>query len=164
MPGWHHYGAFKPRPCIVCEESFTPKSGVNKFCSPQCKGKWKYITGSGSTENQYKKISGNWDKYFARLLCRKERKNLTKRDLLFLLEKQGGRCALSGVKMTCVLEKGKHSPDNASIDRINAGGDYTIDNVQLVCAVVNKWRSNTPIDVFVEYCERIANWKSQKEI
>lgn len=163
MPGWNHYGVFKPKPCLVCKTEFKPRSGVNKFCSTKCRGKWKYMMGVCSTESQYKTISGDWSRYFSRLLGRKERKSLTKDDLLQLLEKQDGRCALSGVKMTCLLEKGRVNPQNASIDRISAGGEYTADNVQLVCAVVNKWRSNTPIEVFVEYCERIAEWKKKKE-
>ena len=164
MPGWNHYGTFKPKACLVCGAEFKPRSGVHKFCSEKCKGKHKYITGAESTENQYKKISGDWGRYFARLLCMRGRKKLKKEELLLLLKKQNGRCAISGVEMTCTLEKGSRNPRNASIDRVVAGGVYSIDNIQLVCSVVNRWRSDTPLEVFIDFCERVAKWKIQKEI
>jgi len=74
--------------CPVCNSSFQKKSGVHKVCSDSCKGKWKYLTGVDSTENQYKKISGNWYKYFQRLTCVKKREALTPEMLIDLLEQQ----------------------------------------------------------------------------
>lgn len=50
--GWHHDNAsWKPKECVVCSAVFIPRSGVHKFCSERCKGRWKYITGDQSTEN-----------------------------------------------------------------------------------------------------------------
>ena len=43
----------KKKECAVCVTLYTPRSGVHKFCSDSCKGKWKYIVGRESTENQY---------------------------------------------------------------------------------------------------------------
>ena len=156
--GWNGSDIFQDKVCLVCKTTFKPKSGAHKFCSPQCKGKWQYITGSGSTENQYKEISGNWRRYFARLIGKKYRSELSLEILSRILEEQKGVCALSGVPLTCTLIKGQTCKTNASIDRIIAGGPYTEDNVQLVCAALNKWRSDTPLQEFIEWCRKVASF------
>lgn len=152
---------FKPKLCVVCDNPFVPKSGINKFCSPQCKGKWPYITGKRSTENQYKEISGNWKRYFSRVLYSSGRKkdNLTREILLNILEKQRYRCALSNIPLTCILENGKITLTNASIDQIEAGGGYTINNIRLVCRICNimKW-TMTDEELFI-WCQRILDGK-----
>lgn len=160
MSGWHHDNAnWKPKACAVCATEFTPKSGVNKFCSTTCRGKWKYITGDGSTENQYLRISGNWQRYMARLLYYggRKRDKLTRDMLLRKLEEQDYRCALTGVSLTCDLSKGVRCRTNASVDRIVAGGPYTYDNIQLVCRAVNFWRSDLPVAEFVEWCRLVVS-------
>lgn len=144
MSGWNHTNAkWEKKTCPVCQTEFVPFSGSHKFCSEPCKGKWKYISGQQSTENQYKRISGNWDRYFARLVGRSlERQELSVEVLNSLLEKQDGKCALTGLKLTCTLEKGNRTWTNASIDRIIPGGPYVLDNIRLVCARVNIMRSD----------------------
>ncbi len=155
--GFYDVETVRPKTCVVCDTPFVPRSGANKFCSDKCRGKWKYITGDGSTDNQYRKISGNWERYFSRLIGRGMRRDsLTRDDLLALLEAQGGRCALSGVKLTCRLEKGKRFLTNASIDRIEAGGPYIPENIQLVCAALNGFRRDTPLDEFIWWCKKVA--------
>lgn len=160
MAGWHHDNArWERKACPVCEAEFTPRSGAHKFCSAPCKGEWKYITGTHSTENQYRVISGNWERYCARLLYYggRKRDKLTKDILLRKLHEQDYKCALSGVPLTCELSKGIVSPTNASVDRIVAGGPYTEDNIQMVCRALNHWRADTPVDEFVEWCRRAVN-------
>lgn len=158
MPGWNHDGAFKSKKCRVCSTEFKPRSGVHQFCSEPCKGRWKYISGWETTERQYEHISGNWRRYFSRLRSHKNRKSLTVECLLKIYEGQGGRCALSGIEMTCLLKKGELSATNASIDRIIPGGSYTPENVQLVCAALNKWRGCTPLDEFRAWCKAVAEY------
>ena len=160
MAGWHHENAnWKPKPCAVCDTEFTPHSGVHKFCSIPCKGKWKYITGTMTTESQYKLISGNWDRYCARLLYYggRKRDKLTKETLLRKLQAQGFKCALSGVPLTCDLSKGVVSQTNASVDRIVAGGPYTEDNIQMVCKALNHWRADTSVEDFVAWCRKVVD-------
>lgn len=154
----HKNAHWTPKKCAVCGAAFTPKSGAHKFCSEQCKGKWPYLTGVLTTESQYERISGNWRKYYLRLLQGKGRKRdgLTARILLDLHEKQGGLCALSGFRLTCELVKGSVCFTNASIDRIIPGGPYSPDNIQLVCRHVNSWRSAMPIEDFVQVCRAVA--------
>lgn len=161
--GWHGFECFKEKQCKICGDTFKPKSGQHVFCTEKCKGKWQYVSGRMSTENQYKSISGDWRRYFARLVNRShQRENITIEDCLELLEKQDGVCALSGIELTCQLEKGKKFKTNASLDRIKAGLPYTKDNIQIVCAALNVWRSDTDLDEFIWYCKRVAEHHDKK--
>lgn len=109
-----------------------------------------------SSESQYARISGNWSRYLNRLLQRKYRSALTIEFMLELLEKQGHRCALSGVQMTCKLEKGTKFLTNASIDRIRAGEDYSQSNIRLICTAVNTMRMDMETNDFIHLCKEIA--------
>lgn len=159
MVGWNHDKAnWKDKSCKVCGSLFTPKSGVHSFCSDSCKGKWKYTSGSTTTESQYKLISGNWGRYLSRLLYAAGRKKdcLTREDLLEILKKQDYKCALSGLPLTCQLEVGIKHPYNASVDRIKAGGSYSKENIQLVCRSLNSWRADTDLKEFIAICKAVA--------
>lgn len=164
MSGWNHDNAsWTPKECAYCRRQFTPNSGVHKFCSLPCKGKHRREFGHYRTEAQYELISGRWDKYFSRLCNQKHRKGvITRADCLRILERQQGRCALSGEVLTCHLKKGVITPTNASLDRINPQGPYTPDNVQLVCAVLNSFRNDTALDEFIDWCRKVADYGVQK--
>ncbi len=158
--GWHHENAdWKKKTCPVCGGVFTPKSGVHKFCSPQCKGEWKYIDESVTTESQYAAINGDWARYASRLLysAGRKRDGLTREIILQKLAAQDYKCALSGMPLTCYLEKGKKSRTNASVDRITPGAAYTADNIQIVCNAVNMWRSDLTVEEFVSWCRHVVN-------
>ena len=84
-----------------------------------------------------------------------------------LWDKQEGKCALSGTKLTCEKVVGKYVKTNASIDRIIAGGEYNIENVQLVCRAVNSFRHDLTIKEFIQWCKRVAKngiYKEKKTI
>lgn len=121
------------------------------------------VTFSRTTEGQYKRISGRWDKYFNRLIRAKpeRRETLTPQDLIDILIHQDYRCALTGVELTCQLENGVVSQTNASIDRLEAGGPYTKDNIQLVCRAVNSFRRNVTIDEFKWWCKKVTEYAEQ---
>lgn len=93
-----------------------------------------------------------WGTFFAGLLTRRRSKYLSKTDLINLLEKQDYKCAISGLTLT----KDRGSIHNASIDRIEAGLEYNLDNIQLICKCINNWRSNTPLEDFINLCKIIA--------
>lgn len=153
----------KQKTCPVCNTVFTPRSGVHKYCSEPCKGKAKYLNGGVTTASQYKNISGNWSRYFDRLLGKGRRGVLSRQDLLSKLEKQNGLCALSGIPLTCALKQGTRFPNNASIDRVVAGGTYAPENIQLVCSALNGFRKDCTVDEFIHYCTAVADYQKRKE-
>lgn len=142
--------------CAICGSEFYRLAFNHKYCSTTCKRIGLRAGGCESTDSQYKLISGNWAKYYNRLRCQRGRQRLTVEILLALHESQGGLCALSGVPLTCKLEKGNKCPTNASIDRIEPKGEYTTDNIQLVCAIINKFRIDTPVEDFIGWCRKVA--------
>lgn len=50
-----------------------------------------------------------------------------------------------------------------SLNRIEAGGSYTKDNIQLVCRAVNSWRSNMPLKDFIDVCKAVASYQERLE-
>ena len=52
---------------------------------------------------------------------------------------------------------------NASIDRIDPKGDYSVENVHLVCAALNKFRIDTSLQEFVDWCTKVANYAVCKQ-
>lgn len=65
--------------------------------------------------------------------------------------------------MASLFSQKKTTPDGKSVDRIKAGGAYTKDNIQLVCKAVNSWRSDMPLDDFIEVCRAVANHNPKRE-
>lgn len=148
------------RTCPTCGMGFKILNNYHRYCSRAC----RRPTRSDTTEWQYSRVSGNWVRYFNRLCTRSfKREGLTPDMLLRLLGVQGGKCALSGVVLTCTLQKGVVSKTNASIDRIDPKGAYTLDNVQLVCAVLNKFRIDTPLDEFIGWCRKVTEHAVHKK-
>lgn len=86
---------------------------------------------------------------------------ISKEDLISLYEKQNHKCALSGIEMTTIKKQGRF-PNNASVDRINPGKDYSIDNIRLVCNHVNMMKSNLSDEELINYCQAIIKY-NQKE-
>lgn len=158
----------KPRdtvPCLVCGVGFERKSSNHVYCCKACKRTVaKGAGGAETTERQYALISGNWEKYFGRLCTRAFRRDLlSKQDCVALLEAQDYKCALTGVELTCILEKGTVCKTNASIDRIDPKGPYTRDNVQLVCAAINKLRVDMSVDDFINWCKKVSDHALRKQ-
>ena len=58
-----------------------------------------------------------------------------------LIEKQKGRCALTGLALQQVGKDGDPQLF-CSLDRIDSDGHYEPDNLQIVCRFVNKWKSD----------------------
>ena len=135
--------------CIVCGKGFVTHHPKYLCCSAQC-GKIHKIN------TRYKRESGNWRLYFRHLLSKKKGSSLTVKELLTLLDKQNGKCALSGTKLTCKKVKGMNIKTNASIDRIIAGGEYNIGNVQLVCRALNSFRHDLTVREFIRWCKKVA--------
>lgn len=162
---FHHPDAkVRTKMCDTCGKQFKPRGGGQRFCSLACRGKWKYIAGDVTTASQYERISGNFNRYLPRLLYfgGKKRSRLTREILLKKLEEQGGKCALTGVELTCLLKKGKRFATNVSVDRIEAGGPYSEENIQLVCQAVNQWRSDLSVEEFQAWCKKVVEHERNK--
>jgi hypothetical protein len=113
---------------------------------------------SDSTEVQYSRISGNWSKYYNRLRNIRGRKHIRLNELLELHEHQQGLCALTGEPMTCELSVGTVSLTNASIDRIDHGGDYSLNNIRLVCRIANIMRWTMSDEELLNWCRKVTMW------
>nr|QBK93324.1 MAG: hypothetical protein LCPAC404_00280 [Pithovirus LCPAC404] len=125
------------------------------------------ISGCFNTKNTRKDEEIKYDSdvlsSFIDKLFRISTRNAKKRNILFLIteddvmrlyHKQNGRCALSGRQMTHIL----NSVDNISVDRIDSMKSYTLDNIQLTCVYVNKMKWDLKQDMFIEFCEHVANY------
>lgn len=86
---------------------------------------------------------------------------ITKEDLLNLYEKQNHKCALSGIEMTTIKGSGRF-PTNASVDRINPGKDYSIDNIRLVCNHINVMKLDLSDEDLLFYCKKLIEYNDNK--
>ena len=77
------------------------------------------------------------------------------------LEKQNGRCIITGLLMTnicyqnSVNDRHKINKWNISVDRIDSNKGYTIDNIQLICNVVNRMKSDLTDNELLLLCNNI---------
>ena len=126
------------------------KMGRNSFCSSSCarsfgNRKYKYETRKNlfvsvisDSKKRARRHGMEWD--------------LDERQLVSLLDRQKGRCAMSGVELD--IEKGGNNPlFFVSIDRVDNEKGYTIDNVQLTCRGVNymknRWTDEQAMELLI---------------
>jgi hypothetical protein len=72
-----------------------------------------------------------------------------------LYEKQGGKCALTGLPIE--LGHKQTDPSTASLDRINSKIGYVEGNVQWIHKDINKMKNIFDQDYFIEMCKRVAD-------
>ena len=77
--------------------------------------------------------------------------NITYEFIISLLQKQDGKCKLSGIP----LEYKPNSINNLSIDRIDSNKGYTKDNIQLVTWAVNQSKNNLTNEQFLDLVSKI---------
>jgi ribosome assembly protein YihI (activator of Der GTPase) len=88
---------------------------------------------------------------------------LTADDMARQFEKQGRRCALSGIVLA-IRERDydrtdgcrSHYKGNASLDRIDSGEGYTTSNIQWVDTAINLMKRDMPEEEFIGLCRLIA--------
>lgn len=73
-----------------------------------------------------------------------------------MMDKQGGKCALTGWEIFLSNKRGQNT---ASIDRIDSDGDYTKDNVQLVHKLVNRCKLNNSEHDFYVICRAVTEFR-----
>lgn len=125
--------------CYACEEiklitEFydTKSKGCKQCISEYNKNYGTYIRGwltklisNANKHTKKRNESGNWDDI---LIC-----DITIEDLLDLLRKQKGKCAISNIQ----LQYGAHKNWRCSLERIDVRQGYTKDNICLICAEFN---------------------------
>lgn len=84
--------------------------------------------------------------------------NITEQDILDLYDKQEGLCAMTGEKLTFIAynNNGQINDYNLSIDRIDSNKGYTIDNIQLVGALINIMKNDISERDFLFFVSTIA--------
>lgn len=71
-----------------------------------------------------------------------------------IFERQGGYCAVSGLKLTWA--QGSVLPTSLSLDRIDSNESYTNDNVRLVCHAVNAFKGRMNDDEMISMARAIV--------
>lgn len=157
--------------CIVCSSEYAANkyaASRQKYCSDGCnRTAWNArhpdnVRKNTSTEQQYRRRSNSWRSYYQHLRAKRLRgSQVTIDEIMQLHNYQGGRCALTGVVLTNSLSRGVRSLTNASLDRKVAGGSYVIENIQIVCVAVNRFRVDLSIDEFIEWCRLVVGYTDQ---
>lgn len=80
--------------------------------------------------------------------------SLTGDDLLQIWHAQGGKCALTGVRMTFHQGRGRVR-DNCSVDRIDPRKGYTRANIQLVTDRANRAKTDFTHTEFLAFCRKV---------
>lgn len=150
--------------CACCGRPFTPTSRTHNLCSDKCRDEIRQRNTLAKTNKEYKRLTNNWNKYFSKAISRIKHRHkdsgcevdLTTDDLIQILALQEYRCALSGMPLSCRLDSGVTHHTNASIDRIDAGGPYNTENIQLVCSALNSFRNAVTLEEFIGWCIAVA--------
>lgn len=82
---------------------------------------------------------------------------LTDDDVLGTYVKQGGNCALTGIRMT--YQRGTRTARERSaisVDRIDSERNYTLDNFHLVCRAVNLMKLDMSMEEFGKWCSQVV--------
>lgn len=130
------------------------RNGDTKSCGCISKGNAHNRTG-------YKNLSGSYWYHV--------KSNASRRGVPFeisdkfaqeLLEKQGSKCALTGVEIRLVLNyRDDYLQQTASLDRIDNAKGYTEDNVWWVHKEINIMRNQLTINKFVDWCQKIVRYQ-----
>lgn len=84
--------------------------------------------------------------------------NISVKDLFELYEKQGHKCALSGISIEPDISKTLNQ-QMMSIDRINSYKGYEPDNIQLVDKRINMMKGSLTDKEFIDLCVNVALYK-----
>jgi hypothetical protein len=128
-----------------------------KLCSVHNSQVWA-STFDGFIKKLYKEIQHNAKKRAKDLTF-----NITIDDIKNLYNAQKGVCALTGYKLTHnALPENRNNEHiinyyNLSVDRIDSSKGYEIDNIQLVCAIINRMKTDMTDNTFIEFCKAVAN-------
>ena len=78
-------------------------------------------------------------------------------DIWDRLEKQGRKCALTGLSLL-LNSNGRLYDGNASLDRIDSTKGYTVDNIQWVHKRINQMKMDMTEVEFLEFCRLVVEF------
>lgn len=126
----------KMRKCTVCWNSMQRQRSIEKRSTIQ--GTLEYILKRTKSSAKSRGLLFDLDIQY----------------LLYLHEKQSGKCALSGMLME---PSTYYNLKTISLDRIDSSRGYLKDNVQLLCWIVNQMKNDLLTSDFIDWCTLISN-------
>lgn len=131
--------------------------GMQSYCK-KCKYAARLIylsTYDGFIKNLFKDVRNNAKK-------RNIQVQITIKDITDLYTKQNGQCALTGIPMTFQATERTNNSEhilnkwNISVDRIDSKKGYIKDNIQLVCAIINRMKTTMTVNELLLLCGAIS--------
>lgn len=125
-------------------------------CCKECQ-KIRGVKWASTFDGFIKKLFGDI-KSNARRRTKTLKVEITTQDIIDMYKKQNGKCALTQKEMTYKAyvrtkeEQHIMNKKNISVDRIDSSKGYTKDNIQLVCAIINRMKTDMTNDEFEEWC------------
>lgn len=102
-------------------------------------------------------LHSSWSRVFSRQTYEAKRRglevNITAADAWNVINKQGWRCALTGVSF---VPSGTSNPNQASLDRIDSKKGYIHGNIRYVTYRVNMFKKDWPDDIFFALCKQVV--------
>ena len=135
------------------------------FTERQLSGKYKDVRCSECRRKDFQKRTSTPRGFFINRLhsISSSRRHLkvaiTIDDIMARWHAQKGLCAITGLPMTWGYpenDNGGHRNLNASIDRVHNDGDYTPDNIRLICMRVNYMRGDQTDSELYFWCRAIT--------
>jgi hypothetical protein len=150
---------------LTCSKCKQEKPTTEYYADPKAKRGFQYqckscckVTRNNYCERNYEryyqnqtdsrnKFQGRMKECFFNARSRAKRKgmefNLSCDDLIVVWDRQNGKCAITGIEMQLIqASRKKANPARVSVDRIDSNKGYTIDNIQMVCWVVNQMKGD----------------------
>lgn len=155
---------FKCNKELNVENFYKDKSSTNglqtycKKCSVSNTKKWG-STFEGFLKKLYKDIQNNSERKSKKIdVC------ISIDDIKDIYNKQNGLCALTGIPLTYTIQNSRNTENivnkyNISVDRIDSTKDYVKDNIQLVCAIINRMKMDLSESTFIELCKKVADYE-----
>lgn len=141
----------------------TQPDGLQSYCKSQKKLQdlARRSTYDGFIKNLFKDLRSNAKK-------RNIQVNITLDDIKQMYIKQNGKCAITGKIMTHQAVERENNQQhilnkwNISVDRIDSSKSYTLDNIRLVCAIINRIKFNLSECDFLLLCGAMAQLNFNK--
>lgn len=129
------------------KRALTKAIRLNRLCISCCQVK-------SNLGGKHKNVLLSWYKKKEKKAAERGiRWGITPRYLQTVYERQGGRCALTGIEIHFHNTKGEGT---LSIDRINSDKGYIYGNIQLVDKRVNFMKWSLSQEVFIAMCKKVA--------